>query len=222
MITTLWRKHWMELRGIWGLAILFAAFPAILLTGTHPGHLAHPLQFYVSIFTLVMLLIPPRFAGTGLMTSKGIVPQRDADPSLFFTLSLPLRRRTLFIYRAIFGLFLLEAAAVLGLLIGTAVFDPFGGSWLIGGKVLRLLLALVPIYFLDTLLSTRYSEVSTLWMHMGCLLALGPALPALGVHTQTVFPALESLLPIPFALGALLIAAGLAAVTIWRLDRQDY
>lgn len=219
MIAMLRQKHWMELRGLWVFAVIATALPATMLRATHPGHTTLLAQLLLGLFAFLMLVISVRFAGTGLATSKGIIVQRGPDPSLLFTLSLPLRRRTLFFYRAAFALSVLETAAALGLVIDTAVFVHFGGSWQVFGNGLWVLLAMVPVYFLDCLLSIRFSEASIVFIYVGCMVL---ALPLFGMRVQKIGAALQGLQTIPFALLALLIAAGLAAVTVWRLDRQDY
>lgn len=222
MNTTLLRKHWMELRGLWIFAIFATALPAILLTSIHSGHTAIPTQPFIFMFALIMVVIPPRFAGTGLGTSRGIIVQRGEDPSIFFTLSLPASRRTLFFYRAAFALCVLEVAASLGLLVGSAVFVHIGGSWQVVSQCFWVLLGVVPVYFLDCLLSIRIKEANIVFAHFGFVLALGFLLPMLGMNIFT-FPATLSGVPLfPFALVALVLAAMLAAATVWALDRQDY
>jgi hypothetical protein len=214
MIATLWEKHWMELRWLWVLAIFFGAFPAILYaTDQHGNTASHPLVF-IAMFTLILLIIPPRFAGTGLATSLGIRPRHGSDPSFLFALSLPLRRRALFLYRVVFALFLLETAAVLGLLLGTAAFVHMGGFWQVVGHCAWALLAVVPLYFLDCLLSIRFNEANIMFTHLGCIMGLQFLLPLAGMHVRTVVGRLNSFPSMSFALGAILIAAALAAVTV--------
>ena len=67
MIATLWRKHWMELRGIWAFNALFAILPAIALSplAAHrsgpSGPLVHNFIYFFAFFALGMF--PARFAG---------------------------------------------------------------------------------------------------------------------------------------------------------------
>src|SRR5271156_5481334 len=164
MITTLWRKHWMELRAIWAFSALFAILPAIAfaqLAEHHSGPVAPLVQNFIDVFAFFALaMFPVRFAGTGLATSKGFRAPRGADPSLLFTLSLPARRRTLFFYRTGFCLLAMESLAILGLVMAAVVFAHAGGSMRVFVDGLWILLLMVPLYFLDSLLSIRFDAVS--------------------------------------------------------------
>jgi hypothetical protein len=53
-------------------------------------------------------------------------------------------------------------------------------------------------------------------------LALWFALHRVGVNPQAVVAVFSRIAPLYLALFSLLVAAGLAAVTIWRLNRHDY
>jgi hypothetical protein len=226
MIATLWRKHWMELRGLWLFALVFIEFPALYFAHqaqAHPGHAPPPPQGFLFLFSIMVLgVFPPRFAGTGLSTSQGLRPNQRTDPSLLFTLSLPLRRRTLFFSRAAFGLVVLEVAAALGLIVAAGLFVHLGGSWKIVRNGLWILLFMLPIHSMDSLLATRFTEATTMQIHFGYFFALLLIPRLLGVNTQTVLTALSGVSPLALALSALLITVGLAIITIWKLDRQDF
>ena len=86
----------------------------------------------------------------------------------------------------------------------------------------RILFFAVPLYFPDSLLSIRFDPITTMQIQIWGAIGLWFALPFVGVKRQMILAMLSGIAPVPFALLALLIAAGLAAVTVWRLDRQDY
>jgi hypothetical protein len=226
MMTTLWRKHWMELRGIWAFTALFAILPAIAfarLADHHSGPVAPLVQNFIYVFGFFALAIfPVRFAGTGLATSKGFRPARGADPSLLFTLSLPARRRTLFFYRTGFCLLAMESLAILGLAMAAVVFAHSGGSVRMLADGLWILLLMVPLYFLDSLLSIRFDQVSITQVQIVGAGVLWFASPHLGVDPQRIAAALSRIAPIDFILFTLLVTAGLAAATVWLLNRHDY
>lgn len=226
MLTMLWRKYWMELRGLWIFALVFIELPAIYFAHqvrVHPGHGAAPMQGFLFLFAILVLgVFPPRFAGTGLATSGGVRPHQGSDHSVLFTLSLPIRRRTLFIYRATFALLALETVTVVGLLSATALLLQLGDSWQLLAEGLWILFFMLPIYFLDSLLAIRFTEAATMQIHFALVFALLFIPPLFGVHTQTVLAALSGLAPLSLALSTLLIAAGLAILVVWKLDRRDY
>lgn len=226
MITTLWRKHWMELRGIWAFNALFAIFPAIAFAGLtqHRAGAVTPLvrDFIYAFSFFALAIFPVRFAGTGLATSKGFRATRGADPSLLFTLSLPARRRTLFFYRTGFCLLAMESLAILGLVMGAVVFAHAGGSMRVFADGVWILLLMVPLYFLDSLLSIRFDAFSITQVQTLGALGLWFASRRVGVNPQRVVAVLSGIAPMNFAVFALLVAAGLAVVTVWRLDRHDY
>jgi hypothetical protein len=226
MITTLWRKHWMELRGICAFNALFAILPATAyarFAEHHSGPVAPLVQnFIYALAFFALAIFPVRFAGTGLATSKGFRAPRGDDPSLLFTLSLPARRRTLFLYRTGFCLLAMEVLAVLGLVVGALVLSRSGGSMLVFVDGLWILLLMVPVYFFDSLLSIRFDAVSIAQVQTLGALALWFALHRVGVNPQAVVAVFSRIAPLYLALFSLLVAAGLAAVTIWRLNRHDY
>lgn len=226
MITTLWRKHWMELRGIWAFNLLFAFIPAIVFARQveyQPASVAPMVHNFIYAFSFFALAIfPVRFAGTGLATSKGIRPSRGADPSLLFTLSLPARRRTLFFYRTGFCLLAMESLAILGLVLGAVVFARTGGSVQVFADGLWILLLMVPLYFLDSLLSIRFDGVSITQVQTMGAFVLWFALNRAGVNPQTLAAVLSGIAFVPFVLSTLSVAACLAALTVWQLDRHDY
>jgi hypothetical protein len=226
MITILWRKHWMELRGIWAFSALFAILPAIAfarLAEHHSGPVAPLVHNFISLFAFFALaMFPVRFAGTGLATSKGFRASRGADPSLLFTLSLPARRRTLFFYRTGFCLLAMESLAILGLVMAAIVFAPSGGSMRVLADGLWILLLMVPLYFLDSLLSVRFDAVSITQIQVLGAGAIWFASPRLGVNPQRIAALFSGIAPINFVLFTLLVAAGLAAATVRLLNRHDY
>jgi hypothetical protein len=222
MITMLWRKHWLELRGLWLFAAVMAALPALLLRVNHAAYAPKLADVFIATFAIIVLVLPPRFASTGLETSAGVRPRHGADPARLFTLSLPLQRRFLFFYRAIFALSLMETGAALGLLIGGEVFVHMGGTWQAVSSGLWVLLAMVPVYFLDCALSIRFTEVSIMWVHIGCILGMLPVLSLFGFRPEALIVAIHTLSPLSFAISAVLVAIGLAGVTVWRLNHRDY
>jgi hypothetical protein len=216
----------MELRGIWAFNVLFAIVPAIAFArqGEHPPGAVAPLvqSFIYALSFFALAIFPVRFAGTGLATSKGVRPSRGRDPSLLFTLSLPARRRTLFFYRTGFCLLAMESLAVLGLVMGAIVFAHSGGSMQVFADGAWILVLMVPVYFFDSLLSIQFDAVSITQVQTLGAFALWFTLNRLGVNPQRVAAVLSGVAPIPFVLVTLLVAAGLATVTVWRLDRHDY
>lgn len=226
MIATLWRKHWMELRGIWAFNALLAMLPAIAFAGQtehHPGPTAPLVRSFLYVFTFFALgVFPVRFAGTGLATSKGFRASRGADPSLLFTLSLPARRRTLFLCRTGFCLVAMESLAVIGLAAAATAFAHAGSSLLVLTDGLRILPFMVPVYFLDSLLSIRFDPVSITQVQILGAGVFWFALHHLGVQPQRIAVVLSGIAPTDFALFALLVAVALAAATVWLLNRHDY
>ena len=226
MIATLWRKHLMELRGIWALNSLFAILPAMAFAGLSDYHsrpVAPLVQNFIFMFAFFALgMFPVRFAGTGLATSKGFRAPRGTDPSLLFTLSLPVRRRTLFFCRTGFCLLAMESLAILGLFVAAVVFAHSGGSVRVFADGLWILLLMVPLYFLDSLLSIRFDPVSITQVQILGAGALWIALPHLGMNPQKIAAVLSGIAPINFVLLTLLVAACLAAATVWLLNRHDY
>jgi hypothetical protein len=226
MITTLWRKHWMELRGIWAFNALFAILPAIAFARVaehHSGPVAPLVQNFSYLFAyLALAMFPVRFAGTGLATAKGLRPSRGADPTLLFTLSLPARRRTLFFCRTVFCLLAIESLAILGLVAAAVVFARLGGSMRVFADGLWILLLIVPLYFLDSLLSIRFDPVTIAQVQILGATAFWFASPHLGLNPQKIVAVLSGIAPVNFVLFALLAAVGLAAATVWLLNRHDY
>jgi hypothetical protein len=226
MMATLWRKHWMELRGIWAFNGLFAILPAIAFAGQtehHSGPVAPLVQNFIFIFAFFALgMFPVRLAGTGLATSKGFRAPRGADPSLLFTLSLPVRRRTLFFYRTGFCLLTTEALAILGLVVAAAVFAHSGGSVRVFADGLWILLLMIPLYFPDSLLSIRFDPVSITQVQILGAGGVWIASHHLGVNPQRIAAAVSEIAPINFVLSTVLASAGLAATTVWLLNRHDY
>jgi hypothetical protein len=225
MSTAILRKHCMELWRRWLFVTAFGLLPGIAAAlsvregSHHPSAVDVPALF---IF-LVLAFFPTGFGGTGLTASMGARPQRGADPSLLFTLSLPVRRRTLFFYRSVFGLLGMETAAaaawaITGLLVGRV-----GVSWHVLVPALWVLPVLVPFYFLDSLLLIRFSEIATVQVQAIALMILWFGLIRLGVPLGKIAEdALQHFTPLPVALATCVLSAAFAATTVWRLDRQNY
>lgn len=226
MIATLWRKHWMELRGIWAFNMIFAILPAIAFASAaerHSGPAAPLVQKFVFMFAFFALgLFPVRFAGTGLVTTKGFRPQRGADPSMLFTLSLPARRRTLFFCRTGFCLLAMESLAILGLAAAAIFFAHSGGLMRLLADGLWILLLMVPIYFFDSLLSIRFDPVSITQAQILSAGAVWFLLLHLGFTPRRMVADISGIAPMYFVLFAVLAGAGMSAATVWLLDRHDY
>jgi hypothetical protein len=232
MIATLWRKHWIELRGRWLWLTAVATLPGIVGVVEAVGH-QRPLRgtadgLFGTVALILVALLPAQFAGTGVTTAMGRRPQRATDPSLLFTLSLPVRRRMFLLYRASFGLLALATAAALALVINALVFPPVLSAvapWQALTYGLWILLALLPLYFLDTLLSIRFTEIAVMQIQAFCIAGMVVALDLAGLLPRiyvTAFHHLTLHAIVPPAIGACLISAALAALTVWSLERQDF
>ena len=117
----------------------------------------------------------------------------------------------------------METAAVLGLLMGAVVFAHSGGSTQVFTDGLPVLLLMPPLYFFNCLLSIRFDTVSTMQIYILCVVGIWfVLLPLTGVNQQTILAALSGIAPLSLALSALLIAAGFAILTVWKLDHQDF
>jgi hypothetical protein len=230
MITTMWRKHWMELRGRWfwmtALATLPCIFSVLEAVRRRGVYWAAPEELFGWVAVILIAFLPARLAGAGVTTAIGTRPQKTADPSLLFTLSLPLRRRTFLLYRASFGLLALEAGAVLALLINALVFTAFVSPvapWRAFTYALWIMVVMLPLYFLDTLLSIRFTEIAVVQIQAFCIAGIVVALNLAGLRIFVLaFHHLTVLAALPGALGACLISAGFIAATVWSLDRQDF
>jgi hypothetical protein len=226
MIAMLWRKYWMELNGIWAWNAIFAILPAIAfapLTEHRSGPVGPLVQHFIYAFAFVALaMFPAPFAGTGLATFTGSRAPRGPDLSLLFTLSLPARRRTLFFYRAGFCLMAIESLVILGLEVAVGMFARVGGSRQVFDHGLWILFLMIPIYFLDCLLSIRFDAVRIMQVQILCVGWLWFVLHHSGVTPERVAAVLSGIAPIPFVLLTLFVSAGLAVTTVWRLDRRDY
>lgn len=228
MITAILRKHWMELWRRWAFVTAFALLPAIAVAAAAPANQAshHPNVFDFAVFFtfLVLAFFPTRFGGTGLATSMGARPERGADPSLLFTLSLPVRRRGLFFYRSVSGLVAMETAAATAWAIDCLLLVHAGASWHALVPLLWVMPVLVPFYFLDSLLLIRFSEMTTMQVQGVTLVILWLALHwLLGVRFEKMAEtALHHFTTLPIALATCLLSAAFVATTVWRLDRQSY
>lgn len=223
MTSAILRKHWMELWRRWLFVTVFGLLPGIAAALSQRSHHVNVAGFLVLFTFFVLAFFPTGFGGTGLTASMSARPQRGTDPSLLFTLSLPVRRRGLFFYRSISGLLAMETAAaaawaITGLLVGRV-----GVSWHALLPALWVLPVLVPFYFLDSLLLIRFSEITTMQIQGITLMILCFGLTRLGVPLGEMGEnALHHLTLLPVALAVCLLSAALAATTVWRLDRQNY
>lgn len=133
MIVPIWRKHWMELRKLWLFLTAFGLVPGIVLAfaATARQGARHPdVGAFLTLFgVFVFGFFPTRFGGTGFTTSKGGIAACGTGSSLLFTLSLPVRRRTLFLYRSVSGLLAMETAAAVALVISCLLLVHAGASW---------------------------------------------------------------------------------------------
>ncbi|MEJ2008636.1 MAG: hypothetical protein P8Z30_10860, partial [Acidobacteriota bacterium] len=165
-------------------------------------------QAFILIFSFFALaVLPARFAGTGLATLIGIRPHRGADPSLLFTLSLPARRRTLFFYRTGFCLLAVEGAAILGLAMLAVACARLGGSMQVFTDGWRILFLMVPVYFLDSLLSIRFDAFSVTQIQILGAAGLWFVLPPVArADPLKVVAALSGIAPALFALLTLFVA----------------
>jgi hypothetical protein len=228
MIAAILRKHWMELWRRWAFVAAFALLPGIAMAmaapGTQGSHHPNVFDFLAFFAFLVLAFFPSRFGGTGLTTSMGARPQGGADPSRLFTLSLPVRRSTLFFYRSVSGLLGMETAAAAAWAIDCLLLVHMGASWDALVPALWVLPALVPLYFLDSLLLIRFSEVTTMQVQGITLMILWFALHSLlGVRfVEMAEAALHHFAPLPVALAMCLLSVGFAATAVWRLDRQNF
>jgi hypothetical protein len=228
MIAAIWKKNWMELWRRWSFVTAIALLPGIAVTLATPAAQGfhHPdVAGFLVLFTfLVLAFFPSRFGGTGLATSMGARPCGGADPSLLFTLSLPVRRRGLFFYRSVSGLLAMETAAAAAWTIDCLLIVHAGASWHALVPVLWVLPVLVPFYFLDSLLLIWFSEMTTMQVQGITLMILWFALHwLLGVRFgKMAETALRRFTQLPVVLAMCLLSAGFAAATVWRLDRQNF
>lgn len=225
MIAAILRKHWMELRGRWLFTTAFGLVPLILTALDLSSRSGSPgpdsISFLALFGFLVLAVFPSRSAGTGVSASIGMRPQRGSDPSLLFTLSLPIRRRSLFFWRAAFGMFAMESAAVIALGIDGLILAPLGMPWHALRPALWFLLMSVPFYFLDSLLMTWFSELATMQIQLFSFAILAFVLRWAGALDKTT-AALRHFTPLAVLLPVCLISLAFAAATVWRLDRQNY
>lgn len=228
MTIALWRKHWMELRGRWFYMVVLAAAPGILLaltTASHPGANVHAFRVTFEIFAVFALgFFPARSAGTGITTFANLHPQKGTDPSMLFMLSLPARRRTLFLLRAASGILTMISAAFVGLTIDTLLFLRLGAPWHLFLSALWLFPILLPLYFLDSLLSIRLSEAAVMQVQVICFVLLFFIIRWTGTAflSGMVAGVLPHLAILPVILAACIVSTVFAALTVWRLDRQNF
>lgn len=225
MIAAILRKHWVELRGRWLFMTAIGLAPGILValdvTGRSGNRRPDSIAFCALFGFVVLAIFPSRSAGTGVSASLGIRPQRGSDPSLLFTLSLPIRRRSLFFWRAVFGILAMEGAAVIALGIDGLILGLFGMPWHALTPALWLLPIIVPFYFLDSLLLTWFSALTTMQIQLFSFAILAFLLRWAGVVNRTA-AALHHFTPLPVALPVCVISLALALTTVWRLDQLNY
>lgn len=229
MIAAIWRKHWMEL---WQRLVFYTAveiLPGIVssieLTAFHGPRQAHFLLLaFIAMFSAIALTVfPGQLGGTGLNTTRGVHTQAGPDPSLFFTLSLPIRRRVLFLYRSVFGLLAIEAAVAAALGIDCLLLAHAGVPWHMLVPALWVLPALVPFYFLDSFLLMWFSEATTVVVQALVVSLVIGALVLLYFHMgKNAEIALGHFAPLLGVLAVCLPSTVFAATTVWCLDRQNY
>jgi hypothetical protein len=215
----------MELWKRWVVSTAFVALlPGICAAVVGPPHHPEVDIFFLFFSFLVWGFSPGRFGGTGLETFVGVPARRDADPSLLFTLSLPVRRRALYLYRSISGVLAMETAAAAAWTGNSLLLVHLGASWHALLSVLWVLPALVPFYFLDSLLLIRFSEMATMQIQglIILVLVLAPHF-ALGVpFEKMVTIAFGHFTPVSVSLTVCLLSAVFAAATVWCLDQQNF
>ncbi|MGH9717228.1 MAG: hypothetical protein ACRD4R_10950 [Candidatus Acidiferrales bacterium] len=118
----------------------------------------------------------------------------------------------------------METAAAAAWAIDCLLLVHLGASWHALVSALWVLPALVPLYFLDSLLLIRFSEVTTMQVRAITLVILWFALHwLLGVRFEKMAEtALHHFTPLPIALAMCLLSAAFAATTVWRVDWQSY
>lgn len=228
MIVAIWKTHWLELRKLWLFLTAFGLIPgiaavALVATGRQGSRDPDVASFLFLFAFFAVAIFPVRFGGTGLTTSKGGIAACGTASSLLFTLSLPLRRRALFFYRSVSGLLAMETAAAVAWTIDCLLLVYMGAPWHALAPALWVLPALVPLYFLGSLLLIRFSEITTMQIQVLSVLILVFGLRWLGVTFNRMADiALHRLTPLPVALSVCLLSAVFVATTVWRLDRQSY
>lgn len=228
MNLALWRKHWMELRVRWLFMVAFAAAPGFLFalkTASHPGTNDHVFRTTFDMFAVFVLgFFPAQSAGTGMTSFADLHAQKGADPSMLFLLSLPARRRTLFLLRAATGVLAMVSAAIVGLTIDALLLLRLGAPWHLFLSALWLLPILLPLYFLDSLLSIRLSEAAVTRAQVICfvLLYFISRWTDVAFVSKIIAGALSHLAILPALLAACIVSAVFAALTVWRLERQNF
>jgi hypothetical protein len=225
MIDALLRKHGRELRSRWLFMAAVGLAPGILtaldLSSRSGSHGADSISFLAIFGLMVLAVFPARAAGTGVCASIGTRPQRGTDPSLLFTLSLPVRRRSLFFWRTTSGILAMESAALVALGIDGILLERLGVPWRTLTPALWLLPVLLLFYFLDALLFTWFSELTTMQIQLVGFVILWFALRRAGALDK-ITVALRHFSPLSVLLPVCVLSLALAAATVWRLDRQNY
>lgn len=225
MIAAILRKHWMELRSRWLFMTAIGVIPGVLTAlnlSSRSRSLGPGSMSFLALFSLLILAVfPARSAGTGVSASIGMRPQRKGHPSLLFTLSLPIRRRNLFFWRAAFGILVMESAAVVSLGIDGLILGRLGVPWHALTPALWLLPVIVLFYFLDALLFTWFSELTTMQIQLCGFVILWFALRWTGALDKMAV-ALHHLTPLPVVLPVCVISLAFAATAVWRLDQRSY
>jgi hypothetical protein len=226
MIAAIWKTHCMELWRRWAFLTAFGLVPGIATVGfsaTGRGSRHPDVASFLFLFAFFAVMFPARFGGTGLTTSRGGIAACAAGPSLLFTLSLPVRRRALFFYRSVSGLLAMETAVAAAWVIDCFLLVHLGASWHALVPALWVLPALGPLYFLDSLLLIRFSEMTTMQIQVLGLMILVFALRWLGVPFEKMADInLQRFTSLSVALAMCLLSAAVAAIAVWRLDGQSY
>ncbi|MBX3148246.1 MAG: hypothetical protein KF785_15895 [Gemmatimonadales bacterium] len=203
----MWRKAWVETRW-WivlmlvldiGIASLLLDSPAEAWHGLLGG--AVPLGAVVNAIIV---------AGTGLGTRTSYRPLVAIDPSMLFTLSLPITRRRLVLTRVAVGL--LGMTALVGLtLLAYRLFAPGVGATVPAGAYLGYGMAVWSVaavgFGLSTLCSAWLDQLWQVYATMGVMFAALFGWPAVQIWQ----PVLNGKAGGPTALGAViaLVLAGL-------------
>lgn len=251
----IWYKAWREARTriFWSLMMLIAAavmHPALFgALQTHPPkqnnlgiwfpvHLAPKLsgatlassaswQIYLQAASIWALTIALLMAGSGLNTQTMYGMRQGVHPSMIYTLSLPVRRRSWLIVRSGVGLGS-TAIMTLFLLMIPSLMRPFTGGVFPWSEALSLLpyfcLGALVFYSLSVLLSTFLDEV---WQGMLSLAALGflsGGVLSGGADFANIYRFMCTAGPIPWTgvMACLFISAGFMGLSAWIIEQKEF
>ena len=115
----------------------------------------------------------------------------------------------------------MESAAVVSLGIDGIILGRLGMPWHAFTPALWLLPVILLFYFLDALLFTWFSELTTMQIQMVGLVTLWFVLQWAGAFNRTAV-SLHHFTPLPVVLPVCIVSLALAAATVWRLDQRNY